>query len=504
LFGNKILFLFTNERKLSYSTKKRMLETLIIRLLAGIKIIDHAALNDTTLTQACIFYKRPERFLRTLRGSTPTTPEEKEIYDKFIKKYNSFISNQFDDLKKEILEESGDDGLLGGETIIEKEQTHQTKTDNTIEVDYRGNEIIKTAEQLVKAADIDLNVWKIDKEIANKWDVTMKLKKTEYDENGKPVQTTTDPATFQNFQVKLFLSRIRTQEEQRVWENFLVNIRDNAPDLSYLTKPHSAQGKKYMLELSLPDLHIGKLAWEDESGENYDTKIAIQRYNESVEKLLSHVAHYKDEIEEILLPVGNDLFNIDNMLNKTTAGTDQRVDSRWQQMFQKAKDLLIENINKLSAIAPVKVMMVSGNHDYQTVYYLGCVLQAYYHKSTNVTINNDATQRKYHVYGINLIGFTHGNEEKHQELGLIMATEKPDLWAKTKCRQMHLGHFHSRKTTKYLDVQEFQGFTVRILPSLSGTDDWHNRKGYMSMKSAIAFLYAKDNGLVAEFSHNII
>jgi hypothetical protein len=165
---------------------------------------------------------------------------------------------------------------------------------------------------------------------------------------------------------------------------------------------------------------------------------------------------------------------------------------------------VIANANKLGAIAPVKIKMVSGNHDYQTVYYLGCVLQAYYRNTPHITIDNGAEQRKYHEYGINMIGFTHGNEEKHQELGLIMATEQPEMWARTKCRQIHLGHYHSRKTTKYLDVQEFQGFTIRVIPSLSGTDDWHNRKGYKSMKSGVAFLYEKTNGLVAEFAHNII
>jgi hypothetical protein len=216
------------------------------------------------------------------------------------------------------------------------------------------------------------------------------------------------------------------------------------------------------------------------------------------------VKHYKNEIDEILLPIGNDLFNIDNKHSTTTAGTPQQVDSRWQQMFYKAKELFIKNIDELSKIAPVKVLMVSGNHDYQTVFYLGAVLEAYYSNNGRVHIDNSPTQRKYHKYGINLIGFTHGNEEKHQDLGLIMATEKPDLWASTKCRQIHLGHFHSRKTTKYLDVQEFQGFTIRVLPSLSGTDAWHNSKGYMSMKSGVAFLYDKDNGLVGEFSHNII
>lgn len=471
------------------------------RLSNALKLVEYALKNNVSVNEACRKFNRTTSYVRSAKDeyhnkSHPEYQRFLELYQQAIGRTTSIYNPVNHDINDvvEAAEENFSDkdlGLLSRDTVIEKEETFTTEKNGSLELDYRGNQLIYTEDQLIERAKIDLTVWKKDKAVVNNWFVTMK------GEDGQPIQA-------QNFQVKVWLTRIRSKEEQQAWDNFLEGIRESAPDLSYLVKPANKQGKKYLLEVSIPDLHIGKLAWEDESGENYDTKIAVKRYNECVDKLISHVVHYKDEIEEIVVPVGNDLINIDNMANKTTAGTDQRVDSRWQQMFLKAKDLMIENINKLSAIAPVRVLMVSGNHDYQSVYYLGCVLDAYFHKSTIVKIDNSAEQRKYHEYGVNMIGFTHGNEEKHQELGLLMATQKPEMWARTKCRQMHLGHFHSRKTTKYLDVQEFQGFTVRVLPSLSGTDDWHNRKGYMSMKSGVAFLYEKTNGLVAEFSHNII
>ncbi len=481
------------------------------RLSNAIKILQHAKENNLTITEACTRANRSSSYVRDTR--LDFKDKNDPDYKDFLELYKSVVDKTFDSLDAAPESPAPDVDLLS-DTVIKKEDIRQEeKPDGTLELDYRGNVHIKTEQQLLDTAKIDLNVWKVDKGIVNKYDVTMKLKEFLKDDDGKIVKDAQDkpiaihnPATFQNFQVKLFLSRKRTVGEQTAFEEFLASIRQNAPkfNINASITPRAPQYKKYLLELSLPDLHIGKLSWEDESGENYDTKIAIERYNQSVAKLLDHVRHYKNEISEILLPLGNDLFNIDNKNNMTTAGTPQHVDSRWQQMFNKAKGLMIKNINDLMQIAPVKVVMVSGNHDMQTVFYLGSVLEAYYRNTERVTVDNSPTQRKYHAFGINLIGFTHGNEEKHQELGLIMATEKPQEWAASKCRQFHLGHFHSRKTTKYLDVQEFQGFTVRVLPSLSGTDAWHNSKGYMSMKSAVAYLYEKDNGLVAEFSHNII
>lgn len=257
-----------------------------------------------------------------------------------------------------------------------------------------------------------------------------------------------------------------------------------------------------MYEISIPDLHIGKLAWDEESGENYDTKEAIRRYDLAVDELLSRVN--LNVVEKFLLPVGNDMINIDNLHHTTTAGTPQNCDSRWQQMFRKAKELLIRNIDRLSVIAPVEILIVSGNHDQQTMFYLGESLQGWYRTSKNVTINNDASQRKYIEYGENLIGFTHGNGEKHLDLGLLMAQEQKEAWSRTQFREVHLGHFHKSKSIKYVDTDEFQGFKVRILPSLSGSDAWHNSKGYMSSKAAEGYLYHKDQGLITTTRFNLL
>jgi hypothetical protein len=471
------------------------------RLSNALKLVEYALKHNITVNEACKKFNRANSYVRTAKDTyhDKSQPEYKkflQLYKQAVERTTSIyntttqdINDVVDDASQNFTDE--DLGFLPKDTIIEDEETiTKEMPDGSLEVDFRGKELIYTVEQLLEKAKIDLTVWKKDKGVVNNWMVTMK------GDDGQPVQA-------QNFQVKVWLSRIRSVDEQLAWDNFLKSIKNSAPDLTYLTKPAHKQGKKYLLEVSIPDLHIGKLAWEDESGENYDTNIAIQRYNETVDELLSRIVPYQDQIEEIIIPVGNDLINIDNMSNKTTAGTDQRVDSRWQQMFNKAKEVVIKNINKLAAIAPVKAIMVSGNHDYQTVYYLGCVLEAYYANSQNVFIDNSAEQRKYHEYGINMIGFTHGNEEKQAELINIMSTQMPEMWGRTRYREMHLGHFHSRKTVKYLDVQEYQGGIVRVLPSLSGTDDWHNRKGYMSVKSGVCFLYDKHTGLVAEYTHSI-
>lgn len=255
--------------------------------------------------------------------------------------------------------------------------------------------------------------------------------------------------------------------------------------------------KNTALEINIPDLHIGKLAWGKETGEDYDIKIAVERYKKAVNELLSRVN--TSRLEKIILPVGNDMINVDNKGNTTTAGTNVSCDSRFGKMFQTAKELLIDTIDTLSDIAPVEVMIVPGNHDTVAMFTLGEVLDAWYHNNELVTVINTHTPRKYLQYGLNLLMYCHGHNEKLQDLGIICATEQPQLWAATKFRRVHVGHFHHSKQIKFTDVQEYPGFTVKVLNSLSANDAWHAEKGYMSLKGAEAFLYHRDKGLIANY-----
>jgi hypothetical protein len=85
-----------------------------------------------------------------------------------------------------------------------------------------------------------------------------------------------------------------------------------------------------------------------------------------------------------------------------------------------------------------------------------------------------------------------------------MASEVPEIWAKTKHREMHLGHFHHMKAIETLSTEDYIGVTVRYLRSLTGKDAWHNKSGFVGIQqSAEAFLWHKENGVVANLIYNI-
>lgn len=364
----------------------------------------------------------------------------------------------------------------------------------SIKVDFE----IKSLNDLLEACEVDPKKWEVISWECKKWDLGIKNQQQEietkalFSVNAKFKAITID--TNLNLQKDVILKELLNNKNNfdslENWYNFTQNI-----DKAIVNK------RSNLLELALFDLHFGKLAHKEEAGEDYDIKIAVDRYNKAIETLLSRVD--LNTVEKILLPVGQDLLNVDNLHGTTTAGTPQDNDSRFYKVVRTVKNVLIETINKLSLIAPVDVVIVVGNHDEQSTFMIGEMLDAYYYNNRYVNIYNSASLRKYYKYGISGIMFTHGNREKFNELGMIFAAENPKLWADTKQRFVQIGHFHHNKKANTLTTQEFQGFQVQIIPSLSGSDYWHKGKGFLSLKQGKAFLYDKEQGLIAEYTYTV-
>lgn len=348
---------------------------------------------------------------------------------------------------------------------------------------------ICTVEDAVKKAGVDLLVWEVERVVVNGYDVTMKLKQ---DGNDQPFRA-------QNQQIKVVLKRKVPLILADSIEPIIERIARHAPQYTYpkigkVQDPH-------LLEVSIFDHHFGKLAWAPETGQNYDLKIAAKLFISAVDDLL--IKSSSHPIERIVFPLGQDFFHIDNPSNTTVNGTPQHVDSRLPKMFQAGVDACVRAIDRLASVAPVDVTWVPGNHDKTTSYFLCAVLKAWYRNCDRVSVDISPTLRKYYRYGVNLIGFTHGDEEKHHDLALIMAGERKQDWADTLHHEWHTGHYHKRKETRYNAVDTHVGVVVRIIPSLSGTDYWHYGKGYVnSTRAAEAYLWSKKNGYAGHFPSN--
>jgi hypothetical protein len=252
--------------------------------------------------------------------------------------------------------------------------------------------------------------------------------------------------------------------------------------------------ESYLLVLDPADIHIGKLCNSFESGENYNNQIAVQRVLDGVKGILQKVSSFN--IDKILFIGGNDILHIDNPNRTTTSGTPQDTDGMWYSNFMIAKQLYVEVLEILIAIADVHFTFNPSNHDYTNGFFLAQVIETYFKDCKNITFDCSIAHRKGFQYYNNLIGTTHGDGAKQQDLPLLMAVEFSKEWALTKHRYIYTHHVH-HKTSK-----DYAGITIESLRSPSGTDSWHHRQGYQhSPKAVEGFLHCKQNGQVARITN---
>jgi hypothetical protein len=351
---------------------------------------------------------------------------------------------------------------------------------------------IRTLEQLNAYVNVDLGVWEPYHFEANKWEMGAK------DAEGE-VQTT--PL----FQIKAKYRKrapLVVQLDQ-LRQDLLTDMRAEMQAYNRaIPRPLWVAGPSdVMAEFGLPDVHLNKAAWPDETGNAYDSDIAEAAFKGAVMDLLNKTRSFAPQ--RVLLPIGNDFYHIDNRLNTTTAGTYQDADTRYMRMIRRGRQLYVWAIRLLlQELGPVQTVSIPGNHDQISAMFLSELLSAQFEGHEHVTVDTGLYPRKYVRHGKVLLGFAHGHEEKVTDLPLLMAKEQRTHWAATTHHEWHLGHLHKIKETRFTAGDSFQGVRVRILPSLSGTDAWHARRGYTGEpRAAELYLWSARDGYVGHLNH---
>ena len=338
----------------------------------------------------------------------------------------------------------------------------------------------RTLADLIAVCEIDTTEWKIDRWTANKWEQGAK---------GPDGELVSQPL----YQIKVWLTRNAPVMDARRE----IDALKAAAKAAMPPRPKVVRGATgpYMLEVAIPDLHIGKLAWSPETGgPDYDLKEAERVFREAVEAIILRTSAFA--FERIIFPLGNDLLHSDTKQSMTFNGTQLDTDSRYYKAFGVARSVVTWAVDRLRTLAPVDLIMVPGNHDQMSTWHLGDSLECFFHHADDVTVDNAPTSRKYVGYGSSAIMFTHGH--KKLDYPLLFATERPDLFGQAKFRECHTGHLH---TTRLI---EKHGVRVRISPALCSADAWHAEHGFVgNIRGAEGFVWHKTDGLVCVTHFNL-
>lgn len=286
---------------------------------------------------------------------------------------------------------------------------------------------------------------------------------------------------------------IKGEGFEQFYKDLLKELAELPNKPKTISRGRVVEDESYLLVVDPCDAHINKLADSYETGEDYNSQIAVQRVKEGVEGILEKTKGFP--IDKILFIAGNDILNIDTPKRTTTSGTPQDTDVNWYRGFLMAKELYIDVLKRLIEVSDVHFVHNPSNHDWQHSWFLADVIQTYFKDCSNITFDCTLMHRKYFTYGKNLIGSTHGDGAKQADLPLLMAHESED-WSKCKHKYVYSHHVH-HKTAK-----DYMGVCVESLRSPSSADGWHSRNGYQHSPQAIeGFLHSKEHGQIARITH---
>ena len=322
----------------------------------------------------------------------------------------------------------------------------------------------KTPEEIIELLNIDTEVWKLsqywNKQQNDKW------------------------------LVSALVTQIKKTEETLL-EDLLKNFKPNYKPLE--KKPKKNNFENVCAVLSVQDIHFGK----------FENDNITEEYTNAIIDLVTKTTNVYN-LDKLYYVIGGDILNVDTFLGTTTSGTPIGQYPMAYEMYEQAFDALFNAIRYMSMHAnELHIVYIPGNHDRLSSYHLAHALSKSI-REDNIVWHVEYDERKVMVAGSNFFAFEHGDINTKNSL-MIYATERSFEWGSTRYRTLYTGHYHKKKTIEYITEDEHNGFTLKILPSLSKTDYYHYHNKFIGNKrSAVIDIHSFDEGKIAEFIYNAI
>ena len=238
----------------------------------------------------------------------------------------------------------------------------------------------------------------------------------------------------------------------------------------------------------LTDYHLGMLSWGEETGEDWDIKIA--------EKLLidwftAAVAQAPKADVAIFCQLG-DFLHFDGFLPITPASHNiLDSDTRFQNIVRVAVRTTKQIIAMLRAkYNHVHVIMADANHDPAGGAWLREMLSSTHQGDDSITVDTSPDTYYCYPWGDTSLFFHHGHKRKPTNIESVFAAKFRDVFGTTRHSYAHTGHMH------HLKALEGNLMIVEQHRTLAAKDAFASSHGWGSGRSASVITYRKQHGEV--------
>jgi ribosomal protein L31 len=266
--------------------------------------------------------------------------------------------------------------------------------------------------------------------------------------------------------------------------------------VSKLELPDKKQcNENLMLEWLVYDSHIGMLAHEAETGNNYDCKIAKHLQIAAGKILFQSFG----PIKEAVIVLGGDNQQADNRSGKTEkSGHIVDTDSRYYKMIWAAYETAVSCIEIAAHFAErVRVIVLSGNHDYHSALHLAVQLHAHFRNHDRIIIDTSPERHRFYSWGRQVFMSTHGdvNAKRIGPYALQQAIRRGYASDKDMRLYVRMGHLHKREKRVPELLTEDDGVVIERFPTLAAMEAYSIEGAYTSVRATAARLWHKDHGI---------
>ena len=287
--------------------------------------------------------------------------------------------------------------------------------------------------------------------------------------------------------------------QAEAWKEYAKALTEDLPRAEPVPPPELTDAD-LMACYPVGDHHMGMLAWDKETGADWDIKIGERMLAGAVNYLVERAPDAK----QALLVFLGDFMHYDSFESVTPTSRNQLdADSRFPKMVRASIQAMRHTIERsLQKHAQIHVIVEIGNHDLSSSIFLMECLWNTYENEPRVTIDTSPMHFHYYRFGKNLIGTHHGHGVAMAQLPLIMATDRKEDWGETTHRMWWTGHKHTRKKQVGIGAQDFSGCTVEQFRVLAATDAWASQKGYRAIRGMNCIVLHHKYGEVARNTVN--
>lgn len=242
----------------------------------------------------------------------------------------------------------------------------------------------------------------------------------------------------------------------------------------------------------ITDYHLGAKAWGEETGADWDTKIA--------ENLLlawfgAAIAQAPAARVAVFAQLG-DFLHFDGLAALTpTHGHLLDADTRFQKIIRVAISVIRRIIGMLLLKHEVvHVLMAEGNHDLASSAWLRELFAALYADEPRVLVDTRPDPYYCVEHGATSLFFHHGHKRSPANLETVLIAKFREVFGRTKHSYAHTGHLHHNvlRETNTMHIEQHR--------TLSAPDSHASRGGWNSGRDAKVITYHREYGEVGRLT----